>query len=519
MKTQFLLQRIEDLKFLYCLESHKIGNSSRLAMATLMNYFRNQKHDRWHSITITGLTKLFANCFSDEVIRVSCQLLTDLGIIKRRRHCLNPRAWQYCWIGIPSEYKTALPPEEQEAVSPEEQEAVSSSSVEENIEITEFQNLHQTIADLKAQVAIREQEIKELQQSLLRSSKQSETVTITTTNQSALVPEPVPGQVQPLSGQYLTGPWLDDDGRLNDCFVDWQAHQWEKSAFGGCTHEYVKGKVRKHYRKPEYQQGIADDWDAFVETHQRYITNVQSRIKSGGSTIETEEQEKIRKLAPVMLRGTSYSLGAQQAIAAGVVEQISGFQDASETIDLQNQHLFASKVVEQTPQLGSASEVVELVDGKGSATENEVATPQVPIATPIVEPTTQGRNVTETIEQTPLPDRATEIVEQTTQVQNATETIEIKNSHGSATNVADHATVRQVKQTSQVQTTSDTDIAESIKIAQAIVDGTSDLISDDSKQSKFTISFLKNIAKRTLAFYGHISQDPTGNVNTESLER
>lgn len=73
---------------------HSWGGKLRLCAGALVNYFRSQASNRWHTITIAQLANILME-FSHELVRVACQELTKLGIIDRQHHRLNPRAWQY----------------------------------------------------------------------------------------------------------------------------------------------------------------------------------------------------------------------------------------------------------------------------------------------------------------------------------------------------------------------------------------------------------------------------------------
>ena len=105
-------------------------------------------------------------------------------------------------------------------------------------------------------------------------------------------------------GQYPPGPWLEGK-KLNAQFVRWQASQWSRSAFSGCSAEFVEGKVRKHYRAGQKGEGcIQDDWDAFISEHHRYFQQVGMRVASGAS-LDDFERDRILAIAPTIDKGKS----------------------------------------------------------------------------------------------------------------------------------------------------------------------------------------------------------------------
>jgi hypothetical protein len=101
---------------------------------------------------------------------------------------------------------------------------------------------------------------------------------------------------------YPEGPWLTESGRLDQDFVRDRAEVWRKGnsfrsqAFGQMAIEDVMGSVCKHYLKVENHANLEIDWQSYVAKNQRYLGNVQERMRSGVSIDITEQADVLRKL-------------------------------------------------------------------------------------------------------------------------------------------------------------------------------------------------------------------------------
>jgi hypothetical protein len=101
---------------------------------------------------------------------------------------------------------------------------------------------------------------------------------------------------------YPEGPWLTESGRLDQDFVRDRAEVWRKGntfrsqAFGEMAIEDVMGSVCKHYLKVENHANLEIDWQSYVAKNQRYLGNVQERMRSGVSIDPREQADVLRKL-------------------------------------------------------------------------------------------------------------------------------------------------------------------------------------------------------------------------------
>ncbi|NJM46004.1 MAG: hypothetical protein HC860_07360 [Alkalinema sp. RU_4_3] len=98
------------------------------------------------------------------------------------------------------------------------------------------------------------------------------------------------------------GPWLTENGRLDEDFVRDRAEVWRKGntfrsqAFGEMAIEDVMGSVCKHYLKVENHANLEIDWQSYLSKNQRYLGNVQERMRSGVAIDLDEQAEVLRKL-------------------------------------------------------------------------------------------------------------------------------------------------------------------------------------------------------------------------------
>jgi hypothetical protein len=101
---------------------------------------------------------------------------------------------------------------------------------------------------------------------------------------------------------YPEGPWLTESGRLDQDFVRDRAEVWRKGnsfrsqAFGQMAIEDVMGSVCKHYLKVENHANLEIDWQSYLAKNQRYLGNVQERMRSGVSIDIAEQADVLRKL-------------------------------------------------------------------------------------------------------------------------------------------------------------------------------------------------------------------------------
>jgi hypothetical protein len=101
---------------------------------------------------------------------------------------------------------------------------------------------------------------------------------------------------------YPEGPWLTESGRLDQDFVRDRAEVWRKGnsfrsqAFGQMAIEDVMGSVCKHYLKAENYANLEIDWQSYLAKNQRYLGNVQERMRSGVNIDIAEQADVLRKL-------------------------------------------------------------------------------------------------------------------------------------------------------------------------------------------------------------------------------
>jgi hypothetical protein len=101
---------------------------------------------------------------------------------------------------------------------------------------------------------------------------------------------------------YPEGPWLTESGRLDQDFVRDRAEVWRKGntfrsqAFGQMAIEDVMGSVCKHYLKVENHANLEIDWQSYLAKNQRYLGNVQERLRSGVNIDIAEQADVLRKL-------------------------------------------------------------------------------------------------------------------------------------------------------------------------------------------------------------------------------
>ncbi len=99
---------------------------------------------------------------------------------------------------------------------------------------------------------------------------------------------------------YPEGPWLADGGLLDEAFVRDRAEVWRTGnhysaqSYGAMAIEDVMGAVCKHYAKPENHGNLEIDWHSYCSKNQRYLSNIQQRLRSGVQ-IQADEQEVVLK--------------------------------------------------------------------------------------------------------------------------------------------------------------------------------------------------------------------------------
>lgn len=91
--TQFIIIRQEHLELIPA----EYGRSLRQAAAALLEYFKNQR-EGWLTFNLPQLCETLLYQWGRETIRKAAELLDELGLIKRRHHRINGRAWQYQYL-------------------------------------------------------------------------------------------------------------------------------------------------------------------------------------------------------------------------------------------------------------------------------------------------------------------------------------------------------------------------------------------------------------------------------------
>lgn len=105
---------------------------------------------------------------------------------------------------------------------------------------------------------------------------------------------------------YPEGPWLTENGLLNEDFVRDRAQVWrtgnhaQTKAFAAMAIEDVMGAVCKYYAKPENHASLEIDWQSYGLKNQRYLNNIQQRIHAGTTIDEAEQATVLKKLPSVM---------------------------------------------------------------------------------------------------------------------------------------------------------------------------------------------------------------------------
>ncbi len=108
---------------------------------------------------------------------------------------------------------------------------------------------------------------------------------------------------------YPDGPWLTENGLLNEDFVRDRAQVWrtgnskQTKAFGDMAIEDVMGAVCKHYAQPEHHANLEIDWQSYCLKNQRYLSNVQQRLQAG-TTIDEREQAVVLSKLPSLMEQT-----------------------------------------------------------------------------------------------------------------------------------------------------------------------------------------------------------------------
>jgi hypothetical protein len=101
---------------------------------------------------------------------------------------------------------------------------------------------------------------------------------------------------------YPEGPWLADGGLLDEAFVRDRAAVWRTGnhysaqSYGAMAIEDVMGAICKHYAKPENHGNLEIDWHSYCSKNQRYLSNVQQRLRSGVAIQADEQEIALKKL-------------------------------------------------------------------------------------------------------------------------------------------------------------------------------------------------------------------------------
>ncbi|MGV0028679.1 hypothetical protein [Phormidesmis priestleyi] len=105
---------------------------------------------------------------------------------------------------------------------------------------------------------------------------------------------------------YPEGPWLTENGLLNEDFVLDRAQVWrtgdhfQAKSFGEMAIEDVMGIVCKYYAKPANHASLEIDWQSYCLKNRRYLSNIQRRIESGAEIGEAEQAVALNKLPAVI---------------------------------------------------------------------------------------------------------------------------------------------------------------------------------------------------------------------------
>ena len=105
--------------------------------------------------------------------------------------------------------------------------------------------------------------------------------------------------------KYPEGPWLTENGYLNEDFLLAQVQMWRtgddvrSKAFGAMAIEDVEAIIACHYQKLENHAKLETHWGAYVKKAKHYLGNVRHRIEAD-INIPVDEQRKILAKAPAV---------------------------------------------------------------------------------------------------------------------------------------------------------------------------------------------------------------------------
>ncbi|NJK53995.1 MAG: hypothetical protein HC936_16605 [Leptolyngbyaceae cyanobacterium SU_3_3] len=105
---------------------------------------------------------------------------------------------------------------------------------------------------------------------------------------------------------YPEGPWLTENGLLNEDFIHDRAQVWrtgdhpQAKSFSALAIEDVMGVVCKYYAKPTNHASLEIDWQSYCLKNRRYLTNIQQRIESGATIAPSEQTTVLNKLPSAM---------------------------------------------------------------------------------------------------------------------------------------------------------------------------------------------------------------------------
>jgi hypothetical protein len=88
--THFLVIRQDLLELI----DSKIGKACKQAAAALLNFFKHQRSG-WLTLNLTQLQETLLHQWGRETIRKAAAALANCGLIERKHHRMNGRAWQY----------------------------------------------------------------------------------------------------------------------------------------------------------------------------------------------------------------------------------------------------------------------------------------------------------------------------------------------------------------------------------------------------------------------------------------
>jgi hypothetical protein len=120
---------------------------------------------------------------------------------------------------------------------------------------------------------------------------------------------------------YPEGPWLTENGLLNQDFIRDRASVWRtgSKAFGEMAIEDVMGAVCKHYAQPEHHTNLEIDWQSYCLKNQRYLSNVQQRMQAG-IAIDAQEQATVLNKLPILVQEPQPVYEAVSALPAVQLE-------------------------------------------------------------------------------------------------------------------------------------------------------------------------------------------------------